>query len=107
MIELQRSLDHRWIIDKNVSSKDLLSQFAGVLKDESKGINYQSVLNKLTSYQGRPSYTKVGLSNGNAPAGHSITFGVRILQLCYYILTTQTQVQNRRFSCPPPPPSIY
>lgn len=85
MIELQRSLDHRWIIDKNVSSKDLLSQFAGVLKDESKGINYQSVLNKLTSYQGRPSYTKVGLSNGNAPAGHSITFGVRILQLCYYM----------------------
>ena len=85
MIALQRSLDHRWIIDKNVSSKDLLSQFAGVLKDEATGIDYQSVLKKLTSYQGRPSYAVAGQSNNSAPVGHSITFGVRILQLCYYM----------------------
>lgn len=75
MISLQRSMDHRWIIDKNVSSKDLLAQFASVLRDESCGIDYSSVLTKLTSYQGRPSVSD----------GHNITFGVRILQLCYYM----------------------
>lgn len=85
MISLQRSLDHRWIIDKNVSSKDLLSQFAGVLKDESTGIDYASLLAKLTTYQGRPTFSVAGQANNQSPAGHSITFGVRILQLCYYM----------------------
>ena len=85
MISLQRSLDHRWIIDKNVSSKELLSQFAGVLKDESTGIDYASLLAKLTSYQGRPNNSAAGGANAQVPAGHSITFGVRILQLCYYM----------------------
>ena len=85
MIKLQRSLDHRWIIDKNVSSKDLISQFADVLKDQASGIDYQSLLTKLTSYQGRPSNAVAGLANSSIPAGHSITFGVRILQLCYYM----------------------
>lgn len=85
MISLTRSLNHRWIIDKNVSSKELLSQFADVLKEESAGIDYKSILSKLTSYQGRPSSATADRATNEAPAGHSITFGVRMLQLCYYM----------------------
>ena len=89
-------MDHRWIIDKNVSSENLLSQFATVLKDESAGIDYSSVRDKLTSsYKGRASAN---------PDGHNITFGVRTLQLCYYMFgyTYRPGGNKQKFFMPTP-----
>ena len=58
MIELQRSMDHRWIIDKNVNSKDILQDFAEIAKDCSRGFSFTDIVRKASargSYQGRKS----------------------------------------------------
>ena len=87
MIELQRSMDHRWIIDKNVNSKDILQDFAEIAKDCSRGFSFTDIVRKASargSYQGRKS----------GEDGARITVGVRILQACYYMFGYTFNVDN-------------
>lgn len=76
MIELQRAMNHKWIIDKNVNSKDILQEFTSIIKDSTTGFVFDEIIQSATvqgCYQGR-----------NA-GGSTITIGVRILQACYYM----------------------
>lgn len=76
MIELERSMTHRWIIDKNVNSKDILSDFAAIIKDANNGFDFNEVIDQ--AYE-RGSY------KGRSLSGSTITIGVRLLQACYYM----------------------
>ena len=65
MIELSRSMDHRCIIDKNVNSKDILAEFANIMRQSNNGFSINEI--------------------GDAFDICPITSGVRLLQACYYM----------------------
>ena len=76
MIELDRRKNHKWILQKNVSSKDIIQAYLDVLNEGASDIDYQSVQDELRNrniYRGR-SYT-----------GSLSTMGVRFSQMCFYM----------------------
>ena len=62
MIELRRSKDHKWIMQKNISSKDIIQAYLGCIKNSS--VDYESVKN---------------------------TMGVRFSQMCFYMFGYKTR----------------
>lgn len=87
MIKLQRSMTHRWIIDKNVNSKDILSEFASIIKDENNGFSFNEVIDKA--------YDR-GAYKGRSTSGSTITVGVRLLQACYYMFGYSFNTQDKK-----------
>ena len=76
MINLERTMEHRWIIDKNVNSPDILSNFATVAQDATSGFRVEDILDSTGSdgfYQSRREGAEI------------ITAGVRLLQVCFYM----------------------
>ena len=65
MIELERSMEHRCIIDKNVNSRDILAEFAQIMHQSHNGFDIDGI--------------------GDAVGICPITSGVRLLQASYYM----------------------
>ncbi|MEE1050114.1 MAG: hypothetical protein U0M60_22145, partial [Clostridia bacterium] len=76
MIALERNMEHRWIIDKNVNSKQLLSEFARIMKDVNNTSDFDDVKKQIS---------RDGIYQGRSDDGYKITIGVRLLQACYYM----------------------
>ena len=76
MIELNRSKQNKWILQKNTSSKDLICDFIEVVNNKDNTINYdeiKQILREKDSYKGR------------SEEGSSSTMGVRFSQICFYM----------------------
>ena len=76
LIELNRSKENKWILQKNISSRDLFLVFIDVLNDKKNLINVNNIKKQLkdnNSYRGR------------SKQGSSSTMGVRLSQACFYM----------------------
>ena len=76
MIELIRSKEHKWILQKNISSRDLFLVFVDALHDNDNVADNDDIKRMLRdnkSYQGR------------TDEGSSSTMGVRLSQACFYM----------------------
>jgi len=96
---LERSMNHRWIIDKNVNSKDILADFAVLMSNSQDGFRLNDLVDQ-TITQGRSS----GTDNVNG-SGSTITVGVRLLQAAYYMLGysyNDTKRSGKKFFMPSP-----
>ena len=80
MIELERSMTHKWIIDKNVNSKDILKEFAALVSDAERGFNYEDMISQT-------------ITQGRDADGSTITIGVRLLQACFYMFGYSTNLE--------------
>ena len=76
MIELNRRKDHKWILQKNVSSNDIIQAYLDVLNDGANDINYQSVQDELRIRN---------IYRGRSNTGPLSTMGVRFSQMCFYM----------------------
>lgn len=85
MIELERSMSHKWIIDKNVNSKDILSEFAALVSDAQKGFGFEEMVEQT-------------VTQGRDGKGSTITIGVRLLQACFYMFGYSTNLDDGRKS---------
>ena len=83
MIHLDRSMIHKWIIDKNVNSKDILSEFTALVSGAQSGFNFEEMVDQ-TITQGR------NYEESHANKGSTITIGVRLLQSCFYMFGYST-----------------
>lgn len=76
MIKLDRKKNNKWILQKNVSSKDIIEAYLNAL-DETKSkisLDYlKNHLKELNMYKGRSSH------------GSLSTMGVRFSQMCFYM----------------------
>ena len=76
MIELNRSMENKWILQKNISSSKLLKTFVEALSEDDNEVDKEGLKNRLKdkdSYQGR------------SDEGSSSTMGVRLSQACFYM----------------------
>ena len=99
MIGLERSMMHKWIIDKNVNSKDILSEFAAIISNTPNGFNLEDMVSRTVT-QGR---TNEGYY---AERGSTITIGVRLLQACFYMFGYSTNLENGRKAFMPSPMTL-
>lgn len=76
MISLDRRKNHKWILQKNVSSKDIIQAYLDVLSDNSTNIDYASVQQELRNRD---------IYRGRSDAGSLSTMGVRFSQMCFYM----------------------
>lgn len=75
MIELKRSMNDKWIFQKNTNSKDLIEAYLNVIND-TKDIDKEMIISKLkimSAYRGR------------SATGSLSTMGVRFSQMCFYM----------------------
>lgn len=82
MIQLERSMTHRWIIDKNVNSKDILADFAALVSNAQNGFTMNDLISD-------------SIMQARDGSGSSITIGVRLLQACYYMLGYSFNIEKR------------
>jgi len=47
MIQLDRNKKHKWIMQKNVSSKDIIKAYLNVIADSETPIDYGNIRNQL------------------------------------------------------------
>lgn len=99
MIQLERSMMHKWIIDKNVNSKDILSEFAAIISD-TQGFNFEEMVSQ-TITQGRKDEGII-----DADRGSTITIGVRLLQACFYMFGYSTNIEGGRKTFMPSPMTL-
>ncbi len=76
MIKLNRSKDNKWILQKNISSTELMQAYVNVMREQNSEINTQSIQDNLR-YNGY----YIGRSIG----GSLSTMGVRFSQMCFYM----------------------
>lgn len=100
MIELERSMTHKWIIDKNVNSKDILSEFASIISKSGKGFGFEEMVSRTVT-QGRKDE---GIAD--ADKGSVITVGVRLLQACFYMFGYSVNIPGGRKSFMPSPMTL-
>ena len=79
MIELERSVEHRWTIDKNVNDKRILTEFATVMSRKNN-FTLDDLIDDTISCG------RFNESGAEYASGSSITVGVRLLQAKYYML---------------------
>lgn len=79
MMELLRTTEHRWTIDKNVNDKSILTEFAALMANKRGGFTLDDLVDD-TIYQGRTQEPGAEYNKGS-----SITTGVRLLQAKYYM----------------------
>lgn len=80
MIDLYRSKDAKWILQKNVSSKDIITAYLECIKDTH--VDYLSVLKDLRNND---------IYRGRSAEGAVNTMGVRFSQMCFYMFGYQTE----------------
>ncbi|SUX06700.1 hypothetical protein [Campylobacter lari] len=76
MINLDRSKDNKWILQKNINSAKLMQAYIGALKKQNNEINNQNLQDNLR-------YS--GLYIGRSVDGSLNTMGVRFSQMCFYM----------------------
>lgn len=99
MIKLDRSMIHKWIIDKNVNSKDILKEFTATVSGAQVGFNFDEIITQ-TITQGRK-FEGTQISKGS-----SITVGVRLLQSCFYMFGYSTNIDNGKKIFMPSPMTL-
>ena len=82
MIELERSMETKWIFQKNISDKELIESYIEALKkiDEVDKKNIMRELLKNDGYRGRKRD-----EHSNKVIGALSTIGVRFSQMCFYM----------------------
>jgi len=93
MIQLERSMIHKWIIDKNVNSKEILTEFTALLSNAPKGFNFDELVTQT-------------ITQGRANNGSTITVGVRLLQSCFYMFGYSTNLEDGRKIFMPSPMTL-
>lgn len=88
MIELSRSKDHKWILQKNVSSKDIITAYLECIKNTN--VDFDRVMNTLRDD---------GVYMGRSAQGATNTMGVRFSQMCFYMFGYKT---GERYFVPSP-----
>jgi hypothetical protein len=81
MIELERSKEKRWILQKNINSRKLLEEFIKSL-DKNRDVNRTKILDNLKNNEGY---------KGRSSAGSENTIGVRYSQTCFYMFGYKTK----------------
>lgn len=76
MINLIRTKEHKWIFQKNVSSKEIILQFLSIA---------ESLNNKLDNKQLLKKYKVSGLYSGRSEQGSENTMGVRRSEMKFYM----------------------
>ena len=76
MIELNRSKDNKWILQKNISSIPLFIDFVDALSNQDNIIDASNIKKQLKN---KKSY------RGRSDEGSSSTMGVRLSQACFYM----------------------
>lgn len=82
MIVLDRRKNHKWIMQKNVSSKNIITAYLKAIADENAEINYNTVKDKLKSES---------IYKGRSNSGSLSTMGVRFSQMCFYMFGYKTK----------------
>jgi hypothetical protein len=93
MIQLERSMIHKWIIDKNVNSKEILSEFTALLSNSETGFNFEELVSQT-------------ITQGRVNNGSTITIGVRLLQSCFYMFGYSTNLEDGRKIFMPSPMTL-
>jgi hypothetical protein len=93
MIQLERSMIHKWIIDKNVNSKVIITEFTALLSNAPRGFNFDELVPQT-------------ITQGRANSGSTITIGVRLLQSCFYMFGYSTNLEDGRKIFMPSPMSL-
>ena len=94
MINLNRSVDDRWIIQKNISSGNQIEDFLRAIEKINKSTDYESLtktMRDMGTYRGR----------GNGKVVN--TMGVRLSQICFYMFGYKA---NQKFY-PTPATNFY
>jgi len=76
MLNLERKKNHKWILQKNVSSNKIIESYLDVLNNESVDINYASMQKELKNRN---------IYKGRSVDGSLSTMGVRFSQMCFYM----------------------
>lgn len=76
MINLTRTKENKWIMQKNISSSELLEAFVSGMNNQSNRINHDYLVNYLRN---NDTY------HGRSTEGSSNTMGVRLSQACFYM----------------------
>lgn len=76
MIDLNRTKDNKWIMQKNISSSELLEAFVSGMHKQNNIINHDYLVNYL---RGTETY------HGRSEQGSANTMGVRLSQACFYM----------------------
>lgn len=76
MINLTRSKENKWIMQKNISSSELLEAFVSGMNNQSNQINHDYLVNYLRN---------TDTYHGRSAEGSTNTMGVRLSQACFYM----------------------
>ncbi|WQW45900.1 hypothetical protein KVM81_03035 [Helicobacter pylori] len=76
MIKLNRSKGNKWILQKNISSTELMQAYVSAIKEQNNEINTQNLQNTLKNN---------GFYVGRSINGSLSTMGVRFSQMCFYM----------------------
>ncbi len=76
MISLKRSKDNKWILQKNISSSELMSAYVEALKTLGNNVDFGRVQQELRDRN---------LYRGRSVFGSVNTMGVRFSQMCFYM----------------------
>jgi hypothetical protein len=93
MIQLERSMIHKWIIDKNVNSKEIITEFTALISNSPTGFNLDELVAQT-------------ITQGRAENGSTITVGVRLLQSCFYMFGYATNLEDGRKIFMPSPMTL-
>ena len=76
LIELDRSKENKWILQKNISSVPKFIDFVDALSNQNNVIDTANIKRQLKDK---------GLYQGRSEEGSSSTMGVRLSQACFYM----------------------
>ena len=74
MIGLNRRKDNKWIMQKNISSDEILIEFVSLLSNKKVDIDYKEFIDGLT---------KKELYKGRSDTPSTNTMGVRFSEICF------------------------
>lgn len=76
MINLNRSKENKWIMQKNISSSDLFEAFVSGMQNQNNIIDSEYLVNYLRN---------TNTYHGRSETGSTNTMGVRLSQACFYM----------------------
>lgn len=76
MISLNRNKNNRSVLQKNVSSKEIIKAYLDVISNTSSAVNYEDLKNELKTRN---------IYKGRSAIGSISTMGVRFSQMCFYM----------------------
>jgi len=77
MIKLNRTKQNKWILQKNINSKDLFKSFIYVMDKQGNNIDSKKLKSSLRS---------INRYVGRSAEGSDSTMGVRLSQMCFYMV---------------------